>query len=194
MFELTRRADYALRLMIEVGAESGASISTAEAARRQQIPYQFLRKVAGELAAHGLLTAGRGVKGGVSLARPAESITVLDIIRVIDPPAVNQCTVDPSECERRGICAAYPVWHNLQEELESVLASARLSDLVRRHKTIVAARRPGEDGWNRSYRQRPARRSTAKSPEQMVQMARLRRVASGLDSAGSSALQRRNHP
>lgn len=137
MFALTRRADYALRLMIEAGGESGGSISTAEAARRQQIPYQFLRKVAGELAARGLLTASRGVRGGVSLARPAEAITVLDIMRAIDPPAVNQCTSDPVECERRGICAAYPLWRKLQQEVELALAGVRLSELISRQKTIT---------------------------------------------------------
>lgn len=140
MFELTRKADYALRLMIEAGMESNRSVSTAEVARREEIPYQFLRKVARGLVSHGLLTAGRGINGGVALARPAEAITVLDVVRAVDPLAVNQCTADPPGCDRRDFCAAYPVWLRVQEEIERVLEGARLSDLVRQHRVPVIAR------------------------------------------------------
>jgi Rrf2 family protein len=140
MFELTRRADYALRLMIDVGAHDGATVSTADVARCEEIPYQFLRKVAGDLVTAGMLKAGRGVKGGVSLARPPESITALDIVMAIDPPAINQCTIDPSQCDRRDFCAAYPVWMKVQQELERVLKGIRLSDLIRRHKAQLAVR------------------------------------------------------
>ncbi len=173
MFELTRRADYALRLMIDVGAHDGATVSTADVARREEIPYQFLRKVAGDLVTAGMLKAGRGVKGGVSLARPPESITALEIVMAIDPPAINQCTVDPSQCDRRDFCAAYPVWMKVQQEVERVLGGIRLSDLIRRHKAQLAVRARGQG---------PARRS--RRPPDTVQMAPLRRVTRGLSSAG----------
>lgn len=183
MFELTRRADYALRLMIDVGAHEGASVSTAEVARREEIPYQFLRKVAHDLVARGLLSAGRGVRGGVSLARPPESITVLDIVWAIDPPAINQCTVDPSQCDRRDYCAAYPVWLKVQEEVERVLGGVRLSDLIRRHRAQQAAQRSGRGGGRRQGPNAPV--VNPKSPAELVQMARLRRVGTGLRSTGT---------
>lgn len=180
MFELTRRADYALRLMIDVGAHEGTSVSTAHVARREEIPYQFLRKVAHDLVARGLLNAGRGVKGGVSLARPPESITVLDIVWAIDPPAINQCTVDPSQCERRDICAAYPVWMKMQTEVERVLKGVRLSDLIRRHQAHRAVQKTGPSG--RSGQGPSARLGRTKDPADSVQMARPRRVQTGLTS------------
>jgi Rrf2 family protein len=121
-------ADYAVRLMIEVAAEGQAS--AADVARRQHIPYQFLRKVGTSLAAARLLTAERGIKGGFRLARPAEQISLLDILRVMDRPALNRCTVDPAKCERRSICGAYPAWVSAQLEIERILASYSLSDLV----------------------------------------------------------------
>lgn len=174
MFELTRRADYALRLVIDVGAQDGATVSTADVARREKIPYQFLRKVAGDLVAAGVLKAGRGVKGGVSLARPPESITVLDVVMAIDPPAINDCTVDPSQCDRRDYCAAYPVWMKVQQETERVLRGVKLSDLIRRHKAQLAARSRGAPGAV----ERPKR------PDGLVQMARLRHLTRGLHLTG----------
>lgn len=141
MFELTRKGDYALRLMIEVGRLDGGSLSTAEVARREEIPYQFLRKVARLLVAHGLLTAGRGVHGGVSLARPADAITVLDVIAAVEPPAVNRCTADPCTCGRRDSCAAFPLWLEVQQKIEYVLRSTRLSDLAAPRNVGTHARR-----------------------------------------------------
>src|SRR3990172_5068636 len=128
MLSISRMADYAVRLMIEVATEG--QTSAAEVARRQHIPYQFLRKVGTSLAAARLLTAERGIKGGFQLARPAEQISLLDILRVIDRPALNRCTVDPAKCERRDICGAYPAWVSAQLEMERILGSSSLSDLV----------------------------------------------------------------
>jgi len=142
MLSITRMADYAVRLMIEVATEGQAS--AAEVARRQHIPYQFLRKVGTSLAAARLLTAVRGTKGGFQLARPAEQISLLDILRAIDRPALNRCTVDPAQCERRDICGAYPAWVRAQLEMERILGSSSLSDLVvqqrRRCQTTGAGR------------------------------------------------------
>ena len=60
MLQLTRKTDYGIRLMLEVGAHGNGGMSTAEVARRQEIPYQFLRKVAQTLVAQGLLASRRG--------------------------------------------------------------------------------------------------------------------------------------
>ena len=60
MLQITRKADYAVRLMVEVAAHSGESVTTAEIAESQAMPYQFLRKVAQVLSAKGLLASERG--------------------------------------------------------------------------------------------------------------------------------------
>ena len=139
MLQLTRKTDYGIRLMLEVGAHGNGGMSTAEVARRQEIPYQFLRKVAQTLVAQGLLASRRGQGGGLSLARPAESITALDIVRAFGSPYLNQCTVDPPCCERRDLCAGYPVWLEAQAMVERALNATRLSDMVRRQVAMERA-------------------------------------------------------
>ncbi len=135
MLGLNRNADYALRLMLDIGANSGA-VSTADIARRQEIPYQFLRKVARTLVRTGLLTSERGARGGLRVARPAESITLLEIVSAFGPPALNRCTAAPSRCDRREICAVFPVWAEAQKEVERVLARNTLSGVVARQAVL----------------------------------------------------------
>ncbi len=136
MLQLTRKADYGLRLMLAVGGSPSDTTTTAEAAQRQQIPYEFLRKVAQTLVSHGLLASERGVRGGFTLARPAQTISVLDIVRAFESPALNLCCTDPPRCDRRDICAVYPVWVEAQIEVERVLGGCRLSTLIKRQAML----------------------------------------------------------
>jgi Rrf2 family protein len=136
MFELTKKADYALRLMIEVAANEAGNLSTGEVADREDIPYEFLRKVAQDLVAAGLLVSSRGVNGGLALAQPAETISLLEIVRAVDEPAISRCVVDPAACTRRNGCVIYPVWHRMQREMERAMGAVQLSDLAERHRAV----------------------------------------------------------
>ena len=170
MLQLTRKTDYGIRLMLEVGAHGNGGMSTAEVARRQNIPYQFLRKVVRPLVAEGLLTSRRGQGGGLSLARPPETITALDIVRAFGPASLNECTIDPPECDRRNLCAGYGVWLEAQSSVERVLRATRLSDMVQRQAAL-------EGAWNKrkDHREtRPSRMAGRKGPAQRVPRARHR--------------------
>ncbi len=152
MLQMTREADYALLLMLEVGAHTEGAITTPEVARRQRIPYQFLRKVAQTLVRRGLLVSQRGsTGGGLTLARPAEKITVLDMVRAFGSPALNRCTADPPHCDCRELCPVYPVWAEAQHEVERVLGGTRLSSLIGQQVRLD----------QRASRRRAAREATA---------------------------------
>jgi Rrf2 family protein len=165
MLQITRKADYAVRLMMEVAAHPGEIVNTAQVAKRQDIPRQFLRKVAQTLTMNGLLVSERGGNGGLILARPADQITVLDILRAVDVLAVNDCTIAPDSCQRRAMCAAYPFWFEAQREMERVLAQTPLSKIARSHLALEAmasrsilgqtAPEPGAERPGSSGRQAP---------------------------------------
>jgi Rrf2 family protein len=162
MLELTKKADYALRLMIEVAACDGGVISTAEVAGREDIPYQFLRKVAQGLVVSGLLTSSRGVRGGLALAHPAQTISLLEIVRAVDEPALSRCLIDPAACNRRSRCVIYPVWRRLQRELERAMESITLSDLAERHRVVFPR---AADGARSLPRSRPVRTAPKGDPK-----------------------------
>src|SRR5688572_7717421 len=112
MLTVTRQADYALRLMIAVaGLPYGEKIATAVIAEQQHIPLPFLAKIVAHLALNGLLKTERGAHGGVSLGRPSDKISMLEIIEAIDGPvALNTCVLDPETCEFSVSCPTCEVF------------------------------------------------------------------------------------
>jgi Rrf2 family protein len=98
--------------------EPGQRISTAEVARAQHIPLTFLAKIVSQLSNSGLIQATRGARGGITLARPASEISLLEVVEAIDGPiALNTCVLDVSTCPVSDGCAVRAVWCDAQAEL-----------------------------------------------------------------------------
>jgi Rrf2 family protein len=83
MFSMTQ--EYALRAMTQLAREAPASATTAHLAESVRIPGAYLAKVMQQLRRAKLITSRRGVGGGISLARPAKRISLLDVIEAVDP-------------------------------------------------------------------------------------------------------------
>ena len=146
---LTRKADYGLRLMLEAAAKN-TYVPTRSIARRQKIPYPFLRQAAAVLRAKGLIATARGPAGGVRLARPLSSISVLDIVSAFGGMALNACTAVPPRCDRRGVCPAFPAWVQAQAATESALAGTNL-------ESVLNERQNARDGRAAGVRRRSSR-------------------------------------
>ncbi len=142
---LTRRADYAVRMMVDLACATGRErVSTGEIARRQNLPKPFMTKIASQAAAAGLLSTCRGKGGGLVIARPPDEISLLQIIEAIDGPlALNQCTLEPSQCAESDECAVHPIWKKAQEQLDELLANSLLSDLALSSRKMKRARNEG---------------------------------------------------
>ncbi len=117
---VTREADYAVRCVIEV-ARIGRT-SAAQVARTQGISPTFLGKIVQSLAKAGILATRRGVGGGISLARPTDQITLLQVIEAVAGPlCINECLQTPSACEHMQSCGAYPYLVEAQHQLRETL-------------------------------------------------------------------------
>ena len=139
---VTREADYAFRCVLEV-ARAGR-ISAAEVARREDISLTFLGKIVQSLARAGILATRRGVGGGMSLAVPPESITLLQVIEAVEGPLlVNSCLTNPPQCDRIATCAAYPFLCKAQAVLREAL-SATVGELLE-HGSVAHAPPAGAD-------------------------------------------------
>jgi DNA-binding IscR family transcriptional regulator len=87
VLSITTKSPYALRALSELAAMGGdAPVPIAELARRRDVPVQFLEQLFAVLRRAGLLRSQRGVKGGYTFARPADEITVLEIVELLDGP------------------------------------------------------------------------------------------------------------
>jgi Rrf2 family protein len=87
MLSITTKSPYALSALVELHRQGGAGpVPIAELARRRAIPVQFLEQLFATLRRAGILRSQRGVKGGYTLARPADEITVLELVELLDGP------------------------------------------------------------------------------------------------------------
>ena len=139
--ELSRQADYAVRAMVELASVPGGTrVQTGDVARRQSIPASFLPRIVAALGKAQLVHTFRGREGGITLARDAAKINLLEVIRAVEGPfALNLCTYCPSRCERSSFCPVHPVWEQAQKQLDQLLGQTTLSDLAK--PTPNAARR-----------------------------------------------------
>ena len=87
MISITSKSPYALRALVELHrhGEDGP-VPIGELARRGELPVQFLEQLFATLRRAGMLHSQRGVKGGYSFARPADQVTVLEVVELLDGP------------------------------------------------------------------------------------------------------------
>lgn len=129
---LTKGADYGARGVIALAKMPPNSVAlVSEIAYSEGLPGSYLAKIFQDLAKEGIVRSYRGAKGGFSLARPSEEITLREIIEAIEGPiALNRCLVPWEGCERMGTCPLYPVLAKAQEELLATLDAVTLQDLA----------------------------------------------------------------
>jgi Rrf2 family protein len=84
---LSAKADYAVRAAVELADAPGEKpVKTERIATAQGIPLNFLENILGELRHAGIVRSHRGVEGGFQLARPADQISIADILRSVEGP------------------------------------------------------------------------------------------------------------
>jgi Rrf2 family protein len=131
--QITRQADYAVRAMMylaQLGPDHRAATGTI--AQEKSIPPSFLAKIVSQLSVAGLLQTSRGARGGVSLAKPAEAITLLDVVEAIDGPILlNDCVGDISSCSYGDDCPLKPVWCDAQKLLVEHLSKANFAQYAK---------------------------------------------------------------
>ena len=131
---LSARADYALRAAIELAASDRGHVTAEQLARAQRIPGKFLEAILTQLRRAGLVRSQRGPEGGFWLARPAEEISLADIIRAIDGPLVGVRGERPEKVGYTG--AAGPlqtVWIAVRANERAILEEVTLQHIVSGH-------------------------------------------------------------
>lgn len=133
MLRISRRTDYAIRIMIAIAAEPyGTYIPAGRIGEEMLIPRPFLVKVVGDLKRSGLVTTAAGRGGGLSLARPANTVTLRHVVEAVEGPIVlNICLLRSGECPRDQTCPVHSVWANIQEVLYRELDAVNLAVLVK---------------------------------------------------------------
>jgi Rrf2 family protein len=154
---VSAKADYALRALIEMGAQGngaadgavGRPVSAEELGRLQGIPHNFLQAILADLRRAGIVLAQRGQAGGWRLAKEADAVTVADVIRAVDGPLVSVYGLRPeavSYNERADTLQR--VWIAARHSLRDVFEQVTVADLVAGTLPNEVARlTEDEDAW-----------------------------------------------
>jgi Rrf2 family protein len=109
-------------------------VAGREIAARERLPGDYVEQILLRLRRAGLVKSTRGARGGYALARPAEQISVREVVAASELATFDlHCVSHPVEEERCSAshdCSIRPVWVMLQRKIDDVLESVRLSDLL----------------------------------------------------------------
>jgi Rrf2 family protein len=130
--QLTRAADYAVRVMIHlVGLPPETRASRGYLAQAAACPEQFLSKVLQSLTHAGLVVSHRGNTGGFTLSPAHRNASLLEIIEAVEGPIrLNLCLTGPHACEHQELCPAHAVWAEAQAAMSRVLQRATIGALA----------------------------------------------------------------
>ncbi|MEN8651451.1 Rrf2 family transcriptional regulator [Streptomyces sp. 21So2-11] len=129
---ISARADYAVRAALQLAASLDDGPLKAEAiADAQDIPHKFLEGILNDMRRGGLVLSRRGGNGGYRLAKPARSISIADVIRVVDGPLVSVRGVRPPDLSYTGPAESLlPLWIALRSNVREILEGVTLADVA----------------------------------------------------------------
>jgi Rrf2 family iron-sulfur cluster assembly transcriptional regulator len=145
--KVSTRGDYASRALLSLAiheADDGPT-SVRDLAERTGLPQPYLEQILLALKGAGLVRSKRGVGGGYVLARPAEQITLGQIVSAVDGPIVAGDFGAPHQngaCDHEGQCVLLAVWAEVGKHMRSHLDSFTLADMVSQSRGWAAPLAP----------------------------------------------------
>ena len=130
--KLSTKGIYGLRALIDLALYSeNETVSIQSIARRQNISDSYLEQLMRKLRSAGLIVSVRGAQGGYKLARPANEISVGDVLRALEGSleAVT-CGGEDNSCQGADLCVTKFVWERINSSIRDTVDSIKLSQLV----------------------------------------------------------------
>ncbi len=131
--QITRQTEYAVRILIELaGVPDSKMIRSRTVAEKHQLPEKFLNKTVQILVRAGLIETRRGLRGGLRLAVPADSVTIADVLTAIEGKvAINPCLHENHYCEHKSDCRVNKILQRAQDAMVAELSKETFADLAR---------------------------------------------------------------
>jgi Rrf2 family protein len=128
---VSAKADYAVRAAVELAAAPSPPVKGEAISQAQEIPLKFLENILGELRHAGIVRSQRGTEGGYWLARPADEITLADVIRAVEGPLASVRGSSPETLKYAGTAKPLgKLWVAVRANLRAVLESVTLADVA----------------------------------------------------------------
>jgi len=128
---ISAKAEYAVRAAVGLAAAPDGPAKRDYISESQEIPVSFLENILTDLRNAGIVESQRGSEGGYWLARPADEITLAEVIRAVDGPLATVKGVRPEATHYEGVAAPLrEVWIALRAHIRAVLERVTLADVV----------------------------------------------------------------
>ncbi len=137
----SRSAEYAIRAFVYlVDVEEGRYAVVKNIAQECNTPTHFLAKILQQLARKGFVRSSKGPTGGFALRRPADEISLLELVDAIDGLSEHQrCPGGKAECNDEAQCGMHESWKELRDHIQHYLADTSVLDLNAAQKKKIAA-------------------------------------------------------
>ena len=133
--KISTKGRYALRMLVYITDNSSDdAVSLTEISEKQQISKKYLEQIVPMLTRAGILRAVRGNRGGYTLTKAPEEVTVGDVLRATEGSLapVSCLDTEPNMCPRREQCSTLFVWEGLYDVVKSYLDGITLKDIAER--------------------------------------------------------------
>jgi len=130
--KISTKGRYGLRILLDLAThQKKGPVNLGDISKRQGISEKYLWQVINLAKSAGLITSARGPKGGYTVAKPANQITVLEIIAALEGPIILVDCLDKAEnCDRHASCVTRDVWAKIEENMKKTMGTITLQDLV----------------------------------------------------------------
>ena len=127
---ISQTTEYALRAMVILGKQPERAWKTKDIAKLTQVPANYLSKVLQNLSRHKLVTSQRGINGGISIGKPTQTITILDIVNAVDPVLrIKKCPLN-LKAHGLNLCPLHRKLDHALSLVEKVFQSTSLAELI----------------------------------------------------------------
>jgi len=138
MIRITKQTDYGIVLLTHVAAEPERQFNAPELAAETRLPLPMVSKILKLLTKEGLLDSHRGVKGGYSLSRQPESISMAEIITALEGPiAITECIEVAGDCSHEALCPVRGNWRRINQAVRAALEGITLAELAQPKQKLV---------------------------------------------------------
>ncbi|MDY4692060.1 MAG: Rrf2 family transcriptional regulator [Blautia sp.] len=138
--KLSTRARYGLKALIDLGVNSGNdTVSLQSIAQRQQISVSYLEQLMAMLKKAGLVKSSRGAYGGYQLGKPANEISVGDVLRVLEgslDAASCPGIENDGSCHGSDVCVAKIVWQRINDSITNAVDTLMLDQLIEESRRV----------------------------------------------------------
>lgn len=137
---LSTSARYSLRALSDLcTCPENDPVSVSDISSRQNIPLTYLEQLFGKLRRAGILDSVRGSQGGYMLARPADDITIADILQALGEPVIfGSCQTDKG-CENAVTCPTFNLWRKVKGSVDEILRTTTLDDIAGESTALLDA-------------------------------------------------------